>query len=335
MIMMTVPIKQWRCTSEWQLRCVLCGRPPLLLRRASQPPSVASAQDNGHVSDAAVAYVALAVSLAVAGWQVLQYVLEGGRVRVRMQPGLLTDYILYTSSTWRDVHDKSKGEGGWPVEVAVINIENLGRTPVTISQVSLDLGRPRRWKRARHTISPRPIKGPQATLKGTARLEPFDSQTFIFDIWGCLTPSRGLDKKKTPKFPLRVRAACHVAGKRRMRRSPWRTGWPVQPGQRVFVPELVEIGLMTYRALWRHTHDDMMARVACIPTAIDVREHFPADGPPPDKDALKTIMDSHTFTDGAKINHMSTFYAAQELVPYFAEQPPAEPDRTAADAATT
>lgn len=209
-------------------------------------------------------------------------------------------------------------------------------TPVTISQVSLDLGRPHRWRRGRRTITPRPVRGPQACRKDTVRLEPFDSVTFIFDVWGVLTPWHGMDERKAPEPPFRVRAACRVAGKRRMRRSPWRRGWPVKPGQRFFVPEMIEIGLVTYRALWHHTHDDLMARLAGISTAIDVREQFPTDGPPPDKDALKAIMDGHTFTDGAKINHMSAFYRANELVTYFAQPPPAKPDRAAAaDSATT
>lgn len=89
----------------------------------------------------------------------------------------------------------------------------------------------------------------------------------------------------------------------------------MEPGQRVFIPDMVEIGLVTYRALWRHTHDDLFARMACIPTAIDVREQFPPEGPPPSKADLKAIMDSHTHTDGAKINHMTSFWAAKELIP--------------------
>ena len=76
-----------------------------------------------------IASLALVISIAVAMWEFVKYLLEGGRARVRMNPGILGMYSLGSStSSWSDLAVQAKKRGGWYAEVAVVEVENPGRT---------------------------------------------------------------------------------------------------------------------------------------------------------------------------------------------------------------
>jgi hypothetical protein len=89
--------------------------------------------------------------LRLAVWELAKYLLEGGRIRVRPRPGGLEEHGLSEAKTWQLLEKSTEGQGGWPVEVAILDVENLGRTPVTISNPSLDLAR-RRWQRRKRRV---------------------------------------------------------------------------------------------------------------------------------------------------------------------------------------
>jgi hypothetical protein len=269
------------------------------------------------VSESITAQLALAISIAVALWNLVRYLLEGGRVRVRLRSGLLYDYALADADSWPSLAKATEGRGGWSAEVAVIDIENVGRTAVTISAVSLDLG-PTSWRPwARRTIGPMPLTAPEASTEARFRLEPFDRVRYVFDVWQVLSPSTS--RVTTPERPLRVRGSVRVAGKRGARRSPWRSAWRVVDGQVAFLPELVEIGMATYRAMWRHLRGDTFAEITSIQAAIEVRENFPSDGPPPTKEALRIIIDSVHVGDQSPMAHLAAYYVAKELRTFYAE----------------
>jgi hypothetical protein len=80
------------------------------------------------------------------------------------------------------------GPGGWYREVAIVEVENPGRTAVTCSDIGLDLGRVHWWQRWRHTVTPSYLPYNDAKTEGTVRLEPFDRAFFIIDIWQVLQP---------------------------------------------------------------------------------------------------------------------------------------------------
>ena len=160
------------------------------------------------------AQIALVLSSALAVWELAKYLLEGGRIRVRLRPGGLEEHGLSEAKTWQLLEKSTEGQGGWPVEVAILDVENLGRTPVTISNPSLDLAR-RRWqRRKRRSVGPMLLKAPHAVTQQRVRLEPFDSARFVFDIWQVLPPGR---LSSTPDRPLRMRGQVRVAGKRWLR----------------------------------------------------------------------------------------------------------------------
>lgn len=275
----------------------------------------------GPLSELQTAYLALAVSLAVALWTLLQYVLEGGRVRVRMTSGLLGDYSLQRGTTWGKLATGAEGRGGWHVEVAVIDVENLGRTAVTISDASLDLGALHWWQPwQRWTIGPRPLEGHEAVTTRTHRLEPFDSVRFMFQVWPVLAPSL----REAPKRPLRMRASVRVAGKRWPRRSPWRKGWLVRPDQRALMPGEVEVGMAAYRAMWRHT-DEPSGRMSCIPVALEVRKRFPLDGPAPTHDALRQVLQETWLPEPPPALLFMARQMERDLRPFYREDPPSPP----------
>ena len=268
------------------------------------------------MDDTLIAAMALVISVAVAIWEMVKYLLEGGRVRVRMYAGLHSDYALFQALRWKSLLQRAKKRGGWTVEVAVLEIENLGRTAVTVSEPSLDLGRTRRWGLGRKTISPRPVSAVDACTDRSIRLEPFDRVRFVFDVWQILAPVSG----EPPKRPLKLRGSLRIAGKRFRRRSPFRHTWRVVPGQLTFDSEPVEIGMAAYRAMWRHTKDDMTESHShdAIAVALAVRKKFPTDGPAPSTDDIDAILSEvhHFGPDYGK--GIVALYVARELRNHFA-----------------
>ncbi len=271
------------------------------------------------MSELRIAQLALVVSLAVAFWELLKYVLEGGRVRVRMTPGLLDDYKLQTASTWKNLGKAAAERGGWHVEVAVIDVENLGRTPVTVSGVSLDLGPSKRWQPwQRWSIGPRPLEGHEAVTARAYRLEPFDTVRYLYEVWPVLAPSLG----EGPARPLRVRASLRVAGKRRPRRSPWRRGWRVRQGQVSLLSAPLEVGMAAYRAMWRHVQEDSGGRISCIPVALEVRKRFPLDGPAPTREQLEDVLRDKWLPEPPPGLAIVALFMEKDLRPFFRDPAP-------------
>lgn len=105
----------------------------------------------------AIAAVALAVSLGTAGWQVLK---GRPRVRVKLRACLYGDYRSYYGDTWAKALENANKVGGWHVEAALIEVENAGHLPATITLPAIDLGRGRRFSGSFcQAVTPRPNPG--------------------------------------------------------------------------------------------------------------------------------------------------------------------------------
>lgn len=271
------------------------------------------------MSEFRISLLALSLSVAVAVWQLLQYALEGGRVRVRMTPGLLGDYYLHNANTWENLGKLAAKRGGWHVEVAVIEVENLGRTAVTVSDVALDLG-PLTWWRpwGRWWVVPLALEGHEAATMSKHRLEPFDSVRYIYEVWPVLAPSIGEGPQH--KRPLRVRATVRVAGKRWRRLSPWRRGWRVLPRQVSLLPAPLEVGMAAYRAMWRHVDEESHGRMSCIPVALEVRKRFPLNGPAPTAEQLKDVLQQNWVMEAPPGLELVALFMERDLRPFF-QQP--------------
>ncbi|WP_395691511.1 hypothetical protein [Nocardioides sp.] len=227
-----------------------------------------------------VSIIALTVSAAVAGWNVLKYVLDGGRVRVRLERGYLDDVALFSTPYRLSKNGPSKGlrvPSPKHLEVGVVRVENLGRTAVTVFDPSFDLGGRWNWKRMRFgrwTVAPIALKFKDSELESTVRIDPFDFRTFILDAEPAIQ-SEGPHGAGKPK---RLRASVGVAGKRFRRRSSWWQGWPVPAGARALGdPPSVEV--VTYREIvrWQNRREPTEGRFVAGYAASRIRESWDND----------------------------------------------------------
>lgn len=262
--------------------------------------------------------VAFVLSLLVGLWTFAQWRLEGGRVRVRLHAGLLTEYSLQSStSSWSNLADNARQ--GWHREVAVVEVENPGRTAVTISAVGLDFGRVKWWRRWRHHIVPVHLKhsGDDVTTERKVRLEPFDRAVWLMDPWSCVQPVSSDSGVK--RRPVRVRAQVRVAGVRRRERSPWRKRWKIDTGQVSFIEETIEPGMAFYRSAVRVIGEHhSITYPLIIPMALEARKVFPIPGPAPTKDQIDELIAKHTHGEPpAGSNIMWSFYMEKDLAYHY------------------
>lgn len=74
---------------------------------------------DGCMNETVIASLALVISVDVGLWELIRYLLEGGRVRVRMNPALLGGYSLRSSTkSWLLLRERLGQHGGWYLEVA-------------------------------------------------------------------------------------------------------------------------------------------------------------------------------------------------------------------------
>lgn len=275
-----------------------------------------------HVTAGNVGFV---ISVILAVWAFAQWRLTGARIWVRMHPGLLGEYTLqHSTADWKNLADSANE--GWHREVAVIEVENPGRTPVTVSAVGLDFGRVKRWRLWRHTIVPAYLSysGNDVTTELKVRLEPFDRAVWIVDPWGQLQPvstRAGIHHR-----PVRVRATARVAGVRGRVRSPWRKSWKVEVGQVSFIGP-VEPGMAWYRSAERYIGDhDSIDYPMIIEMCLEARKLFPYDKPAPSKDAVEALILKHTYGEspaGASI--LWSYDMASDLGFLYSVQSASEP----------
>lgn len=184
-----------------------------------------------------IAIAALTVSLMLAAWETIKFKREGAWVRVTLRPGTYDGTSLRTM-TYRVPEDSPKfGDPGarFDIEVAVVEVENRGRTPVTVRSVTLEFGRRswrRPWRPVRQSLGFKPLPFEGAEEKTRVRIEAFDSATFIFDACHALP----VIKKRSARA--RVRAAADVAGGKAVL-SPRAKAWKFDAEDR---PWLFDIG---------------------------------------------------------------------------------------------
>ncbi len=209
-----------------------------------------------------IACAALAVSALVASWNVLAWVHSGARVAVGLRRGLLT-YLgglasgpFNTYDRWAELAEFRRDE--LHREVAIISVENRGRTAVTVFEPAMDLGL--QWSKGRYrpfrrTMSPRLVTDySDAVAESKIRLEPFDTATFIFDVGLILENLPDVLRHEREKT-VHLRGSIRVAGKRWARRSSRRSAFRVRSGQLTLEAD-PSPRLVAYRALVRTRFDD-------------------------------------------------------------------------------
>ncbi len=171
-----------------------------------------------------VACASAAISLTGLAWQLTLYRLSGARLSVRLRPvvrNALGNIARGPERGWSSMpapfSEMNLDEGF--VDLAEIRVVNIGRAPVTVSDITLDFGWSKRpwW---RHTVGGTPIGMFDAVdAAGAHRLEVGASLTMFVDHTMLIDAVR----RDRPEVRA-VRASAQGAGKRATR-SPWRRRW--------------------------------------------------------------------------------------------------------------
>lgn len=256
-----------------------------------------------------LAIAALTVSLLLAVWEVMKFRREGAWVRVTLKPGLYDGSMLRTMNMRVPEDSELYGEKGmrFDLEVGIIEVENRGRTPVTVRGVTLEFER-QRWPRRKTSQSygfPF-IEFQDAETKSRVRIDAFDSVTFIIDA------CHALPAIKARKAEVAIKAVADVAGRKPVRSSR-RTAWRFAEKDR---PWLFEIGTFdlarqVYRSLAWRVRSDMSGTLMLPDFAMKVAEQVEAGSVPTQKELEKLVRGE----DGDHINlRLATFDLARELL---------------------
>lgn len=220
--------------------------------------------------DNTVAIAALIVSICSAAvilggliWQFTLYRLQGSRLKVQLFFGYHPDSgpTLTQRATRRmpsrdNNHYKTTSPLG--IEFGVVRVTNVGRTAVSVENISFDIGR---FHRHRHTICPVKFAAEPDTTETPAvdpsvpnRLEPGATVSVRFHLW----PALAVSERSTASGRLRVRGSAHAVGRRRATRSPRRLAWRVPQGATsLFEGFVPPAELRVYRELWQRRKDEM------------------------------------------------------------------------------
>lgn len=244
-----------------------------------------------------VSAISAAIALTGLVWQLTLYRLTGARVVVRLIPGVLTEagnLMRGPARGWGRKPPKvidRVGNRPW-VDVGIIEVINVGRTPISVAGLTFDVGSDPIWKPwRRYTIGmpPVPLHGALADVTAV-RLEPADAVFAMFDVWPTIEAGRAVRKK------VRVRASVTPAG-RRKKRSAFRHRWKIGKDQRrvwPYGPEGDQVAL--FQAVWRavapiaptKTYDAWLAVTRLImPRDLDPKDLTITDV----QDALDEIVD--------------------------------------------
>lgn len=196
--------------------------------------------------------------------QYLLYRFNGARLKVQLVFAYRADWDLTVSckgprrkikfERFRRTHNVSLG-----IEYAKVRVTNIGRTPVSVENISFDLGHIRWFRRWRHTVVPMQFIDPNDQPSknrdrlSPRRLDPGDNITECFHLWPTLG---GPDLFKHRKFRrLVVRGSAQAVG-RRASRSPRRDAWRFRKGDLSAFSDIAvpPPEVRVYRTLWHHSY---------------------------------------------------------------------------------
>jgi hypothetical protein len=178
-----------------------------------------------------VASISLAVSITGLFWQLAVYWLSGARLEVRLTPMVMNDFAATLRGPdrgWRreslppELHGRQFDV--W-VDLAVVTVTNVGRAPISVSDIGFDIGtqRPvRRWRR--HTVQSWPFSVGSSTMSlHDVRLESGEATRVVMDPWVAIRRRREVRSDR----PVILRATAHAAGRRMATRSRWIRRWKI------------------------------------------------------------------------------------------------------------
>jgi hypothetical protein len=232
------------------------------------PVSLQIALRSEPVSDPALV-VSICSATFTGGGLIAQYLLHhanGARLKVQLVFCYRTDWSMTVSATGsrRRLNFERMGRGrhiGLGIEYANVRVTNIGRTPVSVENISFDLGHERWFRRWRSTVVPMQFidSNDQSAKKvdlSPQRLDPGDNITRSFHLWPTLGDP---DQFKHRKFRrLVVRGSAQAVG-RRATRSRRRDAWRFRKGELSTFNDIAVPcrEIRVYRALWHHSYNEM------------------------------------------------------------------------------
>lgn len=245
-----------------------------------------------------VSVLALVVSAFVALWNIVQFIREGARVRVTINPGLYdTDSLITVGkySAEKHPHGRSiKRPSRFYIEVAVIKVENRGRTPVTLQNVCLDLGRHTLLKPGRRTMTCGYLEFDGYVTEKRIRLEPYDSHSFIIDM------SHAFEVIRSHAWnnKARLRASVDVGGKGAVR-SPLLRRWRLATNRTsLWTEDTFDLAREVYKLLAWRARGNSIATLMLPEISMSIAEHAESGGEV-SADAIRGVIDR-------KLSHLGT-----------------------------
>ncbi|MFE9562356.1 hypothetical protein ACFYM0_14765 [Streptomyces sp. NPDC006487] len=159
------------------------------------------------------------------GWQIVKHVLDGGRVRVYLNAGILSENSIVVNDTgkWDTPYPFDGGPPSANIEVAQLVIENPGRSSITIYNPALDISG---VKEGHYSVGPSTFEfdaDDTISTKSLFRLEPYSRVTYLLDYWRVIPSLRGEAAGGT----IRLRGMVRVAGRRKPQKSSRRRAWKI------------------------------------------------------------------------------------------------------------
>ncbi|MEV4893918.1 hypothetical protein AB0K48_31485, partial [Nonomuraea sp. NPDC055795] len=191
------------------------------------------------------------------------YRLSGARLEVQLIPAVLDIHGTivrgpekgWSSRTQPAALFKELNE--WNIELAEVRITNVGRTAISVSEISLDYGRFRRWRLGRYLIRGTPVAAHGCSMDDIIRLDPGSSTSVLFDFWLLSDKTR---RAMAWRKVLHVRATAKPAG-RSVVRSRWRKRWSISRNHDRFLSFKSSTAEMAaFRTLWRRLYVDESSR---------------------------------------------------------------------------
>jgi hypothetical protein len=189
-----------------------------------------------------VAWLALIISLVNLGWQVINYHLQGPRVRVYLEPALMThkrDVWIGPAAGWSVVPSSSR----WFVDLARVRVVNVGRGVQTVSDVRLELI----YERGSGSFLPRIVSLERSVSTNSFRLDSSHEELLYFDIAELFALMKD--------DPVKIRARVRLPTNKTIT-SPDQTAWSFPKRQRGERRTLLPAGqvlspeMRLFRSVW-------------------------------------------------------------------------------------
>ena len=221
-----------------------------------------------------VSITSACITLGGLVWQFTLYRLSGARLKVE----LLFYYrdedraVVQTSGSkrraWNDPLRDMGDLGFFGIEAARVRVTNVGRSPVSVDEIALDVGpgHGQWWNTGRRWIRPpafrdadsKELEVREPTPHGPVRLEAGATTSRVYRLWPSL--AEHLDARGEA---VTVRGTAQMAGRRRAKLSSRRIAWKFEPGEETwYLDHEVTPEMRVYRVLWKHSLDE---RVGGLP----------------------------------------------------------------------